>query len=299
MTDIQSRGSELTQHSATARVRALVRTSAEVFRRMPLITRLALLIVVFYAIVFIFAPVLAPYGEREIVGNQYEVWSAQFPLGTDQLGRDFLSRLIYGARNSIGIALATTCVSIFAGFALGIFSAARGGIVDVIIARAVDIFLAIPQLIFALILIAVLGTSVPLLIAILGLLEALKVARLARAAAGDIMALDYIEVARIQGESEMWIMFREVLPNLRILLIAEFGLRFCLVFLLVSSLSFLGVGVQPPAADWGSMVRENATLITYGEITPLLPAAAIAVLAVSVNILVDWLTDDTQGQSDA
>lgn len=268
-------------------------------RTMPLATRGALIIVALYLFVFLFAPLLAPYGETDIVGEMYEPFSARFLLGTDQLGRDFLSRLIYGARNSIGIALATTCVSITLGFALGLFSAARGGWTDIAIARFLDIFLAIPQLIFALILIAVLGTSIPLLICILGLLEALKVARLARAAATDIMALDYIEVARIQGESELWIMLREALPNMRTLLTAEFGLRFCLVFLLVASLSFLGVGVQPPAADWGSMVRENATLITYGVITPLLPAAAIAVLAVSVNIVVDWLTASSMEDTDA
>ncbi|MCI1002646.1 ABC transporter permease [Ochrobactrum sp. C6C9] len=265
---------------------------------MPLIPRIAGVVIIAYFIVFLFAPLLAPYGESEIVGDQYEAWSSQFLLGTDQLGRDFLSRLIYGARNSIGIALATTVLSISLGTMVGIFSACQGRLVDQLISRVLDTFLAIPQLIFALILIAVFGSSIPILICIIGFLESLKVARLMRVSAADIVALDYIEAARIQGESEIWIMLREVLPNMKSIIVAEFGLRFCLVFLLVSALSFLGLGVQPPTADWGSMVRENATLITYGEITPLLPAFAIALLAISVNIVMDWAVGASGGLSD-
>jgi peptide/nickel transport system permease protein len=104
----------------------------------------------------------------------------------------------------------------------------------------------------------------------------------------NVVVMDYVEAARLRGEGRIWILLREILPNILPMLVAEFGLRFCFVFLTISALSFLGLGIQPPAADWGSMVRENATLITYGDITPLLPAAAIAILTISVNALVDW-----------
>jgi peptide/nickel transport system permease protein len=101
--------------------------------------------------------------------------------------------------------------------------------------------------------------------------------------------MDYVEAARLRGERMPWIMRREILPNIMAPLIAEFGMRFCFVFLTISALSFLGLGLQPPAADWGSMVYENKMLITVGRPTPLLPAAAIALLAVAVNFIVDWI----------
>ncbi|TIU87833.1 MAG: ABC transporter permease subunit, partial [Mesorhizobium sp.] len=125
-----------------------------------------------------------------------------------------------------------------------------------------------------------------------------RVFRLARAAGMNIAVMDYVEVARLRGEGLIWILSREVLPNILPPLVAEFGLRFCFVFLLISSLSFLGIGLQPPTADWGSMVRDNAILITYGDITPLLPAAAIALLTVGVNFLVDWFLHETSGLDD-
>jgi peptide/nickel transport system permease protein len=260
--------------------------------RAPWTARLGLLLIALYLLVAIFAPLLAPYGESEIVGSQFEPWSGAFLLGTDNLGRDMLTRLVYGARNTIGVAAATTALAFAIGGGAGLLAAAVGGPLDQVLARAVDVLMAIPQLIFALLLLAVFGTSIPVLILVIALLDATRVFRLARAVGMNVAAMEFVEVARLRGEGLGWILLREILPSVRPMLIAELGLRFCFVFLFISSLSFLGLGLQPPTADWGSMVRDNATLITYGDITPLLPAAAIALLTVAVNFVVDWILQE-------
>jgi peptide/nickel transport system permease protein len=148
------------------------------------------------------------------------------------------------------------------------------------------------------VLLSIVGASVVNLILIIAALDSTRVFRLSRAVAMNVAVMDYVEAARLQGEKPGWIMSREILPNILPPLVAEFGLRFCFVFLTVSALSFLGIGIQPPTADWGSMVRENATLITYGDITPLLPAGAIALLTVAVNFVVDWFLHKTSGLRD-
>ena len=136
------------------------------------------------------------------------------------------------------------------------------------------------------------------LILILALLDATRVFRLARNTALGVVTMDYVEAARLRGENLGWITFREIVPNIMAPMVAEFGLRFCFVFLTISALSFLGVGIQPPTADWGSMVAENKTMISYGYPTPLIPAGAIALLTVSVNFVVDWFLHKTSGLRD-
>jgi len=249
----------------------------------------ALVVVLIYIVAAIFAPLLAPYGEAEIVSREpFLPWSREFLLGTDQLGRDILSRLIYGARNTLAIALATTLLAFAIGVALGTAAALARGWMDQVMSRAVDVLMAIPQLVFALVLLTIFGTSIPNLVLIMAVLDSTRAYRLARAVAMNVVVLDFVEAAELRGESRLWILTREILPNIMPTLVAEFGLRFCFVFLTIAALSFLGVGIQPPTADWGSMVRENATLITYGDPTPLLPAAAIALLTICINVLVDW-----------
>ena len=267
-------------------------------RRAPPTAWFGLIVILIYVLAALFAPLFAPYPETEIVGGAYEVWGEQFILGTDQLGRDMLSRLIYGARNTIGIAFVTTMLAFLLGGALGILASVLRGWVDQVLGRFVDVLMAIPQLIFALVLLSIVGASVVNLILIMAVLDSTRVFRLSRAVAMNVAVMDYVEAARLQGEKIGWIMSREILPNILPPLVAEFGLRFCFVFLTLSALSFLGVGIQPPTADWGSMVRENATLITYGDITPLLPAGAIALLTVAVNFVVDWFIHKTSGLRD-
>jgi peptide/nickel transport system permease protein len=264
-------------------------------RRAPLSGWFGMIVIAIYVFAAVFAPVIAPYSETELVGGAYEPWSAQFLLGTDQLGRDFLSRLIYASRNTIGIAVLTTALSFTLGGLLGLLSAVLGGWVDQMLGRAVDVLMAIPQLIFALVLLSIVGASLINLVLIIAVLDSTRVYRVTRAVAMNVVVLDFVEAAKLQGEKIGWIMTREVLPNILPPLTAEFGLRFCFVFLTISSLSFLGLGIQPPLADWGSMVKENATLINYGNVTPLLPAAAIALLTVAVNFVVDWFLHKTSG----
>ena len=219
-----------------------------------------------------------------------------------------LSRMIYGARNTVGIALLTTALAFLLGATFGLLAATLGGWFDMIASRAVDVLMAIPSLIFALLILTITGTSVISLILVIAVLDSTRVFRLSRAVAQGILTMDYVEVARIRGESLLWIIRREVLPNAAAPLIAEFGLRFCFVFLFISALSFLGLGLQPPIADWGAMVRESAKLISFADfstwqtatfgLAPLLPAGAIALLTVSVNLIVDWVLHLASGLED-
>jgi peptide/nickel transport system permease protein len=292
--DHQLRTEEATPKARRTRLSLIWRA----LRSAPLSAWFGMIVIAGYVIVAVFAPVLAPYGEAQIFPEPYAPWGGQFVLGTDQLGRDMLTRLIYGARNTIGIALVTTLLSFAIGMSLGLFAAISRGWTDQLLSRTVDVLMSIPVLIFALMLLSTFGSSVFNLIVIIAVLDSTRVFRLSRAVAMNVVVMDFVEAARLRGERLGWIMRREILPNVMPPMIAEFGLRFCFVFLLIASLSFLGVGIQPPTADWGSMVRENATLITYGDITPLLPAAAIALLTVAVNFVVDWLLHRTSGLKD-
>jgi peptide/nickel transport system permease protein len=275
---------------------SLVRAVLRRLKKASPVTLLSLAVILAYGLLAAFAPFLAPHGEAEVVSSQpFLPWSAQFPLGTDQLGRDVASRMLYGARNSIGVAFITTALAFVTGGGLGILSAIAPTWLDYMLSAVADTLMSIPQLIFALILLALFGSSIPSIVAIIALLNATQIFRLARAAARNVAVLDFIEFARLRGEGLSWITVREILPNILPTLIAEFGLRFCFVFLTISALSFLGLGIQPPSADWGTMVREGATFISYGDITPLVPAAAIALLTVSVNFTVDWFLDMASG----
>lgn len=292
----------MTAEPANIRTVKSRRTVMETVRRdlakAPFSAKFGMIIILIYAVCAIFAPLIAPYGEAEILGKAYQPSSAQFWLGTDQLGRDLFSRLIYGARNTIGIALFTVLISFTVGGTLGVLTALKRGWMDQVVSRIVDVFIAIPFLIFALMLLAVFGKSVFNLILILALLDSTRVFRLSRAVALNVTVMDYVEAAKLRGERIGWIVFREIVPNILPPLITEFGLRFCFVFLTISALSFLGVGIQPPSADWGSMVAENKSLITYGNPTPLYPAVAIAILTVAVNFVVDWFLHKTSGLRD-
>jgi peptide/nickel transport system permease protein len=263
--------------------------------RAPLSAKFGLLMILLYVLVAVFAPVLAPFGETQVVGEGFAPWGGQFLLGTDNLGRDMFSRLVYGARNTLGIAFLTTVLAFLLGGLSGLIAAIKGGWVDQGLSRVVDILMAIPQLIFALLILSVVGTTATSLVLVIALLDATRVFRLSRAVAMNVVVQDFVEAARLRGEGLWWLVTREVLPNAAAPLIAEFGLRFCFVFLFISALSFLGLGIQPPTADWGSMVRDNAVLITFGDISPLLPALAVALITVSVNFVVDWMLHKSSG----
>lgn len=260
--------------------------------------RIGLSVVLFMAFCAIFAPWLAPYGESQIVGDVWEPIGGKFIFGTDQIGRDLLSRLIYGARNTIALAMLSTMVSFTFGAVLGFIAATTGGVVDQVLSRLVDVCISIPTLIASLIILSALGTATLTLVLVIGFIYTMPVFRIARAVAMDIEVMDYVEAARVRGENMWWIMRKEILPNAMTPLAAEFGLRFCFVFLLISSLSFLGLGLQPPLADWGAMVRGNADGIAWGFFHPLLPAACIAALTIGINLLIDRWVHKASGLRD-
>lgn len=242
-----------------------------------------------FIFVSVFTPWLAPYGQSANVGGTWDEPSMKMLLGADQIGRDMLTRIMYGARMTIGVALAITLLSFLIGIVLGFVSAVLGGWVDVFFSRLVDVMLSIPGLIFALIILGVFGSSIPVLIMTIAVLDSTRVFRLARALGMNLTVMEYVEAARLRGEGLWWIIRREILPNAWAPLISEFGLRFCFNFLFIAGLSFLGLGIQPPYADLGGMVRENAAAINFGMMAPIYPATAIALLTVSVNLVVDWM----------
>jgi len=293
--------------------------SRKTFRHMPLTASFGVLAILIYAIFAIFAGVIAPYGQDEIIqgvaanitpgGDPAMGGNPAFPLGTDQIGRDILSRLIFGAQNTVGIAFATTLLAFFIGGSLGFLAAVVGGWLDQLLSRAVDVLMAIPSLIFALLLMTIASVwssrlGIPLtvfMVLIIAVIDSTRVFRLARAVGQNIVVMDYIEAAKLRGEGMWYLVFKEILPNATAPLLAEFGLRFCFVFLMIASLSFLGVGIQPPLADWGTMVRDLAAFIMFAQFAPLaataplLAAGAIALLTVAVNFVVDWMLHKTSG----
>ena len=299
-----------TQYSAKAEVsnlyvrRSFTEKAIINLKKAPITAWIGMIIVTFYFFVAIFAPFLAPYGEAQIFKVPYAPWDSVHIFGTDRLGRDIFSRLVYGARNTMGIALITTFLAFLIGVGLGLLSAILSGWVDQILARFVDILMAIPSLIFALMLLSIFGSTALNLILIIAVLDSTRVFRLSRAVGMNIVVMEYVEAAKLRGEKIGWIMSKEILPNILPPLVAEFGLRFCYVFLMIASLSFLGVGIQPPTADWGSMVRETAELIQFAAyditaaLTPILPAAALGILTIGLNFVVDWFLYLTSGLKD-
>ncbi|MGR3342597.1 MAG: ABC transporter permease [Paracoccaceae bacterium] len=261
--------------------------------RIPISALIGLVMTGAFFLMAIFAPLIAPYGLAEIVGDVWEPRSADHWLGTDNIGRDLLTRMVYGGRTTIFIATMATVLSFSLGSFLGFTAAVIGGWIDQVMSRLVDLFMSIPSLIFALVILSVMPVTVLVLIVVMGLLDSTRVYRLSRAVAVDINVMDFVEAAKLRGEKLTWIIFREILPNALSPLVAELGLRFIFAVLFLSTLSFLGLGVQPPAADWGGMVKENKEGIIFGIGAALVPAAAISILAISVNLVADWVLNRT------
>ena len=263
---------------------------------------LGITIVGFWVFVAIFGPYLAPLGENELpFPDDYSEFQMPRPgawLGTDESDRDVLSRLMFGAGRTIGISFAATLLAYFIGVVMGIGAAISTPRVDMIISRINDAFLSLPTIMLGLVVVAAVGSSIPVLIVTAGVIYATVVFRLARALGQEIMVMDFVEAARVRGEGRWWIITREIWPNAAMPLMTDFGLRLIYVILFISSLSFLGLGVQPPQADWGSMVRENLGALSYGaSVIPVLaPAVAIATLTVAINLVVDDISAHSGGK---
>ncbi|MCP5093404.1 MAG: ABC transporter permease [Gammaproteobacteria bacterium] len=257
-------------------------------------------VVVFWLLICFIGPSIAPFHEMDMDGDDsfldaYSGEYGSFHLGTDYLGRDTLSRVLFGARNTIGISLAATLLAYLMGITLGILAAVKGGWIDMGISRINDAILALPTIMLGLIVIAALGSSIPILIGTAAVIYATSVFRISRALGQDIMVQDYVEAAQTRGENVWWVIRAEVLPNAAMPLATDFGLRLVFVVLFISSLSFLGLGVQPPASDWGSMVRENLQGLTYGSWAAIWPALAIASFTIAINLIVDDISAKSGG----
>ena len=302
--------SENLSYSAKSEVANLIKRRTRVERlkialsKAPISAWFGMAVLFIYFFAAIFAPLIAPHGEAEIFPVAYAPWGDGHIFGTDQIGRDIFSRIIYAARNTIGICLLATFIALGIGTVLGIIAALDRKYLDQLLSRIVDTLMAIPVMIFTFILLSVFGPTNFNLIVILGILESTRFFRISRSVAVGQVVLEYVEVARLRGENLPYIIFKEILPNISSPLIIEFGLRFIFIIFTISSLSFLGIGIQPPSADWASMVRENAILIPYAQydltagLTPLIPAFAIALLCVSINFVVDWYLYITSGLKD-
>ena len=257
---------------------------------MPALGLVMAVVVVACLVVAVIGPWIAPYPPGRIVGSHiFGPMSWKHPLGTDFLGRDMLSRILVGARYTIGVALPAAIGASLIGTTLGMLAATRGGVVDSVLSRSMDTLITFPSIIFSMVVVAGFGSSVLVLILTAAIIYAPGCYRLMRAIAVDIEATDFVRAARARGEGSLAIMGGEILPNMIAPLLTDFGLRFVFIVLLLSSLSFLGLGIQPPLADWGGLVRENIEGLSVGAPAVIAPAAAIAVLTVAVNLLIDNL----------
>ncbi len=264
--------------------------------------KLGVAVVAFWVIMVVIGPWVAPFHEADIIGDDSFMepfteteGEGKHWLGTDYLERDILSRVLWGARTTVGISFLATLLAYLMGVTAGIAAAVEKGWTDMILSRINDAVLALPTIMLGLLIVVALGSSIPILIGTAAIIYASSVFRIARAYGQEIMVMDYVESAQARGESIWWIIFREVLPNAAMPLATDFGLRLVFVVLFISSLSFLGLGIQPPAADWGSMVRQNLEGLQYGSVAPVWPALAIASFTIAINLIVDDISAKSGG----
>ena len=259
-------------------------------RRITLSGAIGFTIVGFWLAMAVVGPFVAPYSAGKVVDmDVFGLLSWTFPLGTDYLGRDMLSRVLYGTQYTVGLALAATVLACSAGATLGLLAAVIGGWFDATLSRLLDALISIPSLLFGLVVVAVFGSSLIILVATAAVIYTPGAFRISRSLAVNTNAMDFVTVARARGEGTRYLMIEEVLPNIIGPVLADFGLRFVFVILLLSRLSFLGLGIQPPHADWGSLVRENISGLAFAAPAVVVPALAIASLTIGVNLIIDSL----------
>jgi len=264
--------------------------------------KIGVAVVAFWLIMVVIGPWVAPFHEADIIGDDSFMPPLSATedegfhwLGTDYLERDILSRIVWGARMTVGISFLATLLAYLMGVTAGIAAAVKKGWIDMILSRINDAILSLPTIMLGLLIVVALGSSIPILIGTAAIIYASSVFRIARAYGQEIMVMDYVESAQARGETIWWIIFREVLPNAAMPLATDFGLRLVFVVLFISSLSFLGLGIQPPAADWGSMVRQNLEGLQYGSLAPVWPALAIASFTIAINLIVDDISAKSGG----
>lgn len=260
--------------------------------------RIGLAIILFWALVAAFGSAIAPHPPGDIVDWDFFLpMSQKFPMGTDYLGRDVLSRVLMGARYTVGIALVAVALACSGGVILGMVAAVSGGWFDMVLSRFIDAFNGIPSLLFGLVVVAAVGSSIPVLVLTLAVIYLPGAYRFARALSVNVNTMDFVTVARARGEGVPYLITREIFPNILGPVLADLGLRFVFIVLVLSGLSFLGLGVQPPYADWGALVKENIEGLSMGAPAIVLPCIAIASLTISVNLFIDNLPTKIRDRS--
>jgi len=252
-------------------------------------TQLGLAIVVAIVAIALLGPLFAPHSPTSFVAPPFAPPSGVAALGADYLGRDVLSRFLWGGRSVLALSLLATVFGLVAGLSVGLVAAYRRDWLDDVLMRGMDILLAFPQIVFVLLLVSTIGPKLWLIVLTVGASHAPRVARVTRGAALDVVERDFVKSAEALGESQWRILASEILPNISSPLLVEFGLRLTYSIGLVAAVSFLGFGLQPPAADWGLMINENRIGLTIQPWTVVLPVAAIGLLTIGTNLVTDGI----------
>jgi peptide/nickel transport system permease protein len=250
-------------------------------------SRIGLFIFVVMVLIALFGPLIAPHSPNEFVTAPNSPPSSVALFGGDNLGRDVWSRFLYGGRTVLGMSLAATIIGVGLGLVVGLTAAYMKGLVDEVLMRIADVFMAFPQIVLALLLLTAFQSSVALIVLIVGLSHAPRVARVIRGAAQQVVERDFVRAAEAVGEPRSRIIFGELLPNVTSPLMVEFGLRLTYSIGLIAAINFLGVGLQPPKADWGLMIQDNRLAVSVQPWGVVLPVIAIALLTIGTNLLTD------------
>jgi peptide/nickel transport system permease protein len=250
-------------------------------------SRIGLLIFVVMVFIALAGPLFAPHHPNEFVTAPNSPASSQALFGGDNLGRDVWSRFLYGGRTVLGMSAAATIIGVGLGLIVGLTAAYMSGIVDEGLMRVADVFMAFPQIVLALLLLTAFQSGVILIVLIVGLSHAPRVARVIRGASLQVVERDFVKAAEAVGEPRRRVIFGELLPNVTSPLMVEFGLRLTYSIGLIAAINFLGVGLQPPTSDWGLMIQDNRLAVSIQPWGVLLPVLAIALLTIGTNLLTD------------
>jgi peptide/nickel transport system permease protein len=253
-------------------------------------TKIGVLLVVLLVALALVGPFFAPHSPTEFAGAPYAHPSSAVPLGTDNLGRDVLSRFLWGGRSILGLSLLATALGLALGVSVGLVAAYARSILDDVLMRTMDVILAFPSIVLALVVVATIGPKLWLIVLVVGLTTMPRVARVTRGASLEIVERDFVQAAEVLGESRGKILFGEILPSITSPLMVEASLRLTYSIGLIAGMSFLGFGVQPPAADWGLMINENRQALTIQPWGAVMPVIAIALLTIGTSLVGDGVS---------
>lgn len=249
--------------------------------------RVGAALVMFVVLVAAIGPIVAPHSPTELVSGSFLPPGAGYPLGTDDLGRDVLSRLLNGGWELLAMAAVATVLGVAVGALVGILAAFEGGWLDSILMRTVDVLLAFPQIVFALMLVSIIGPKVWLIVVAVAIAHAPQVARVIRSAALDVCERDFVKSVELIAIPRRKIMTGEILPNLISPLMVELGLRLTFSIIIIAGLSFLGFGLQPPSPNWGAMINENRVGLVANPWAVIAPVVMLVILTVGMNTFTD------------